>query len=520
MSSETPEPYQKWIKRISYLLIGFSGLGVIFDAVSNSLSLLTYDISIILIICSLILWAGTEYYVKKRKPIWITSDHSKIRITKFKQKIRLAIIGALLLLLIPIVKEYYLRSENIEITSFPIATPEDLQLFDSEESFNILLLPFGTSQNCKNENVVCEREVYFRFNNRLSLSSSKDIDVALYDDGDSLRLYTYDEAWEIGNKVDADLVVWGDYNSRCNSDSTKIRLNWLNIEWHVPFEDHIYDNSYVSISDITLIEKGKITGNVEEIIYWALAARELERSNEEKALFYFEQITRKDHEDYSSLFYFLGRTRLRIAFECGLPANEISKAKEEIEIALKYDVEDELLHNMLASANYLLGNYQEAILAAKAAIKLDPGYITAIYNLATILSRLGNYDESLGYYSIVVDSLQLKSDAFRPAHKVYRGRAGCYRELGRHSEALEDYNKVIAMGNGDFNSYIIRCELNYILENYQDAINDCTIAQRLNPTFPGPALYYYRGVSYHQIGEFQKSFEDRMMYDSLKKRYE
>jgi tetratricopeptide (TPR) repeat protein len=519
MGMET-ELYQKFIKSISYILIGFSGLGVIFDAVSNSLSLLTHDISFMLIICGLSLWIFTEYYVRKRKPIWINSDHSKIRITKFKQKIRLSITGALVLLSLPIAKEYYSKSENIEITSFPIAASESLQLFDSEESFNILLLPFGTSQNCKNETIVCEREVYFRFKNRLLLSNSNDIDVALYNDSDSLRLYTHDEAWEIGKQANADLVVWGDYNSRCNSDSTKIRLNWLNIEWYVPFENQIYDNSYVSVSDISLIEKGKITGNVEEIIYWALAARAIEGRNEENALFYFEQINGKDHEDYSPLFYFLGRTRLRIAFECGLPVDEINKAKEEIETALKYNTEDEMLYNMLASANYLLGDFQEAILAAKEAVRLDPGYVTAIYNLATILSRIEKYDESLSYYSIVIDSLEINSNAFNPAHKVYRGRGGCYRELGRHSEALEDYNKVIAMGNGDFKSYIIRCELNYILGNYQNAINDCTIAQRLNPTFSGSSLYYYRGVSYHKLGEFQKSAEDRIMYDSLKNGYE
>ena len=88
-------------------------------------------------------------------------------------------------------------------------------LFSTEENFNILLIPFGSSQSCNDETVLCERELKNFFYTQSKISDSKievKIDSSIEDRN---KIFSKNELEQLGKRVKADLILWGDYSKRC-----------------------------------------------------------------------------------------------------------------------------------------------------------------------------------------------------------------------------------------------------------------------------------------------------------------
>ncbi len=124
---------------------------------------------------------------------------------------------------------------------------------------------------------------------------------------------------------------------------------------------------------------------------------------------------------------------------------------------------------LLRSSLYLeKGEKEKALADAKAAVALRPKYSMALYNYAAVLAELGKLDEAREQMEKVhqlepndplsslrlgaIYSLQKRSDKaievyseFLKAHpdepNVLRARGGAYLNLGKHAEAIADYDK-------------------------------------------------------------------------------
>jgi len=119
---------------------------------------------------------------------------------------------------------------------------------------------------------------------------------------------SYDKARELGESLGADLVVWGDYQNKCEWDSTKIKVKWAAIEM-LSEPKFIISNQYTnyqSLDDISRIEEGIVTGNVEEVVYWNLGIREYFNKNYIAALSYFRKLSTRDSQEYAEVYRAMG----------------------------------------------------------------------------------------------------------------------------------------------------------------------------------------------------------------------
>ncbi|GIT70024.1 MAG: hypothetical protein Ct9H300mP27_11280 [Chloroflexota bacterium] len=81
----------------------------------------------------------------------------------------------------------------------------------------------------------------------------------------------------------------------------------------------------------------------------------------------------------------------------------------------------------------------------------------------------------------------------------YFGRADLYTQLGRHYDAIPDYDKAIALVPTEPSYYVARGHSNVEMEEYPAAISDFGKAIELSPD--DGSNYRYRGEVYAQLGQ-------------------
>lgn len=182
--------------------------------------------------------------------------------------------------------------------------------------------------------------------------------------------------------------------------------------------------------------------------------------------------------------------------------------------------------------------YQDALNDYKKSIELDLySEDELIEEIGYCYSKLGNYDKALEYFSKSNDYLGYKADVlvdmgkYKDALNIYnkiindsdydkksvlRNIAICKDNLGNKQGALQDYTKLINMG--DIDSYYNRGELNYRLKKYQSAIKDMNnYIDKMGNSYDA---MYIRAKSYMSVGNYSKALQDftidnRYTLDSL-----
>jgi hypothetical protein len=120
------------------------------------------------------------------------------------------------------------------------------------------------------------------------------------------------------------------------------------------------------------------------------------------------------------------------------------KKYKEVQLLLTDDVLEKhksaILYNDKAETYKDNNEYDKAIEALNTATKLDPNYVPAYYNRATVLYYQTNYRKS------IIDcnkAIQFNKDYVNP----YYCKAMCYNMLGRYSIAIHNYNHYIKLKN-------------------------------------------------------------------------
>jgi protein O-mannosyl-transferase len=120
---------------------------------------------------------------------------------------------------------------------------------------------------------------------------------------------------------------------------------------------------------------------------------------------------------------------------------------------------------------YAQKNYDAAVKDFKTAIALKPNYAEAIYNLGICYSTMGNYQESI--------NTTTKSIGLKPNEQMYESRAKAF-----------------------FN-----------LKEYKEAIDDFTIALKLDPK--SAESLFYRGISFYNYNQKDNACNDLKQASSL-----
>ena len=116
-------------------------------------------------------------------------------------------------------------------------------------------------------------------------------------------------------------------------------------------------------------------------------------------------------------------------------------SQEVVENAVPVDAKLEFNHGI---DFYKLGRYGEAIASFRTAIRLYPDYISAYYNLGSILEYLKQYDEALSVFEQIIARDEKEYEALYHAAKISANlgdRVTATKYIGMISKSSEYYQK-------------------------------------------------------------------------------
>lgn len=334
-------------------------------------------------------------------------------------------------------------------------------LFTDESAYHILLLPFGPDGVCALE----QNQYHWQVQKRLLELNIKDnlgIEVKRQDtimcdiiDVESVKAY--------GEEMDADLVIYGNYQERCEWDTTLLKIRYLSLDSFVEIgEASMFkegETEYAIEDKKSLIElrSGNLTGTVEDIIYWALSIRTFLKG------------------DYQETVDKLGRIQ----------------SQEKSEFAIMWAVK--------AHAYYRLGQDSLALAFYSNAIKLNPTDAIAYNNRGFIYRMLQDYDLALSDYdkSIELDP----NDAI-----TYNNRGVIYNKQKEYDLAIISFNKSIELNPQYPIAYNNRGNTYRHLKKFDLAKKDVVFSQKLNPNYGSP--YATHAMIYADEGDIEKFYEN------------
>ena len=140
-----------------------------------------------------------------------------------------------------------------------------------------------------------------------------------------------------------------------------------------------------------------------------------------------------------------------------------------------------------------------SVLANDRAIRLKPDYARAYNNRGAAKHELGRHEDAMADYN---EAIRLKPDYA----EAYRNRSAAKGSLGRHEDAMADCAEAIRLKPDDAVAYNNRGVAKRNLEQYEDAIADCTEAIRLKPDYA--RAYNNRGAAKGSLGQHEDAMAD------------
>ncbi len=174
--------------------------------------------------------------------------------------------------------------------------------------------------------------------------------------------------------------------------------------------------------------------------------------------------------------------------------NQIDSAMKDYNQIIKQDPKNVPALINRASINGLLGHTQEAFRDFDAAIRIDSKADSAYANRSILDYTTADYKQGVADSSRAIELNKESATA-------YLNRAYCYEELGQTNNAMSDLSTVIGLAGGNrallFEACFERGNLSMSQKKYDKAIEDYTIALRMEPRFVG--LYNNRSIAYRAV---------------------
>ncbi len=148
------------------------------------------------------------------------------------------------------------------------------------------------------------------------------------------------------------------------------------------------------------------------------------------------------------------------------------------------------------------GDYVAAIEDYNKAIQLDPNEALTYFNRGIAYGNLEQYEKSIEDFN---QAIKITPSHISPNKGVvYYSRAVSKQSLAGCAEALQDYNEAIQLGY--FIAYNNRGLCYYTFSQYEKAIQDFNQAISNDPNFV--EAYNNRGLSYHELKTYDQAIEN------------
>ncbi len=130
---------------------------------------------------------------------------------------------------------------------------------------------------------------------------------------------------------------------------------------------------------------------------------------------------------------------------------------------------------------------------------ISEAYFSAAY-------LIQEYKEKDGATVNRVIDLYSKSIELHPAAYAYNNRGNAKNDLGRHDEAIADFNEAIRLKPDFAKAYNNRGNVKNTMGRFEEAIVDLNVAIKLKPDLPG--AYYNRGTAKIAMGKHEEAIAD------------
>lgn len=156
-------------------------------------------------------------------------------------------------------------------------------------------------------------------------------------------------------------------------------------------------------------------------------------------------------------------------------AGEFAQAIALYREELQRDAENIEAHRGLASASFMVGDYDAAIEHFTQVARLDPRSGSALVNLGAVYNRLGNYEKAV---EVLRRGAQLEK-----CGEAFYNLGIAKRSLGELAMAVSAYREAIQRSPKMVEAYQNLANVYFEMENYQQAIANYKKALELCPEF-------------------------------------
>jgi adenylate cyclase len=191
----------------------------------------------------------------------------------------------------------------------------------------------------------------------------------------------------------------------------------------------------------------------------------------------FEQAIRLD-ANFAAAYARLGRTHiLDWAFQWKEDPQCSGRAVALARQAIDLDPTLPGAHQTLAYVYLMQKQFDQAIVEAETAVRLDPNDADALVTLGEILSCAGRSAESLNY----IEKALLLDPHYPPSFLFALGQS--YYLLGRHEEALATFKRVLTRNPTHLRTYFFVAIIHYEQGRKEEAQAALRAAKKINPAF-------------------------------------
>lgn len=389
--------------------------------------------------------------------------------------------------------------------------PAYLTAFESSENFNVLILPFYESPNCKTVDAYDEITVRDRLNTQ---EESNDIGIQAVFLPEGACPKNSEDAKSLGEVYNADLVIWGDSREK-RKESDVIKINYISLGTGAESVDLNSSNIGVqAFNDIDGLKEGTVAGHADDIMYWTLGVVYLLDGNYQTALGYLQQITAKNISEYAMVHHMMAK--------CYHGLNKFDEVLKHYTDAIRVNPQDANAYYNRGRLFQRLHQNDQALADYAEATRIKPNHLNANYYRRVLLDEEDADDFYIDPALIEDEFANLEEPVYEIAEETDGAtRSGTMEDLEFRTPQEEPElakGSVILLNEEAANKRIAskrEAELNQVLSNaYQlekdgnstAALSAYEEAIAMSPQDPG--LYFSRGSLYEKTGEYTKALLD------------
>lgn len=388
-------------------------------------------------------------------------------------------------------KNYFFPiSEKKSMDNIIIDVYSDRLIFFDSTKFSILILPFQLLQNCTIKETGIEETIRTRLNSMAEFDSLN-IEVTTLLAGIKCPK-TYNEARDIGNMYNANLVVWGDLYENCFSDSLKSCVKYAVID--TPIKS-LNEKGETSIRRNTLdnIGRGELQLDVDYIIYYSLALEASFEDNHALSISYCEKIINDIDPTSASTYTTLGYSYYKEGDELGAELSFIKAisfdstksgaymnlgmlyheqkkyplAEKNFQTAILNDPNNPQIRSAYGSLLINLKEYEKAEKEIKKSISLDPKHISGYVTLGNFYTHTQKNNQPMARY-YYKKALKINPN-FKLAHFIRHNFGRTYLQEGKLDSAEFYLRKNLELSPNFAASYFVLGQVYIERENLDSA---------------------------------------------------